>query len=57
MQTHTLRKIGTGLAVAGAGAVATYVWGIRPWHLRHKVACLGHSLRKRERRPKVLHEQ
>ena len=23
-----------GLAAAGAGAVATYIWGIRPWHLR-----------------------
>jgi hypothetical protein len=26
--------IGTGLAAAGIGATAAYVWGIRPWHLR-----------------------
>lgn len=26
--------IGAGLAAAGVGATAAYVWGIRPWHLR-----------------------
>lgn len=26
--------VGAGLAAIGAGAVATYAWGIRPWHLR-----------------------
>ena len=26
--------IGAGLAAAGIGASAAYVWGIRPWHLR-----------------------
>ena len=34
MRNHDFRKIGIGLALAGAGAVATYVWAIRPWHLR-----------------------
>ena len=34
MRNQDLRKVGAGLAVAGAGAVAAYVWGIRPWHLR-----------------------
>lgn len=33
MRNHALRKVGAGLALAGAGAVATYVWAIRPWHL------------------------
>lgn len=26
--------IGAGVAAAGIGATAAYVWGIRPWHLR-----------------------
>lgn len=34
MRNHDLRKVGVGLALAGAGAAATYVWAIRPWHLR-----------------------
>lgn len=34
MRNQDLRKVGAGLAIAGAGAVAAYVWGIRPWHLR-----------------------
>ena len=34
MRNHDFRKVGAGLAIAGAGAVAAYVWGIRPWHLR-----------------------
>ena len=34
MRNQGLRKVGAGLAVAGAGALAAYVWGIRPWHLR-----------------------
>lgn len=34
MRNQDLRKMGAGLAVAGAGALAAYVWGIRPWHLR-----------------------
>jgi hypothetical protein len=34
MRSRDFRKIGAGLAVAGAGAAAAYVWGIRPWHLR-----------------------
>jgi len=33
MRSRDFRKIGAGLAVASAGAVAAYVWGIRPWHL------------------------
>ena len=34
MRKHRLRKIGAGVAVAGAGTLAAYVWAIRPWHLR-----------------------
>ncbi|HSE26570.1 MAG TPA: hypothetical protein VLB68_33185, partial [Pyrinomonadaceae bacterium] len=34
MRNQDLRKVGAGLGIAGAGAVAAYVWGIRPWHLR-----------------------
>ena len=34
MRNQDLRKVGAGLAVAGAAALAGYVWGIRPWHLR-----------------------
>lgn len=34
MRNQDLRKVGAGLAVAGAGALAAYVWAIRPWHLR-----------------------
>lgn len=34
MQNQDLRKVGAGLAIAGAGALAAYVWGVRPWHLR-----------------------
>ena len=34
MRNQGLGKIGAGLAVAGAGVAAAYVWGIRPWHLR-----------------------
>ena len=34
MRNQDLRKVGAGLAIAGTGAVAAYVWGIRPWHLR-----------------------
>ena len=34
MDNRNMRKIGAGLAVAGAGALGAYVWGIRPWHLR-----------------------
>lgn len=34
MRNHDFRKVSAGLAVAGAGAVVAYVWGIRPWHLR-----------------------
>ena len=34
MRSQDLRKVGAGLAIAGAGAVAAYVWGVRPWHLR-----------------------
>lgn len=31
---HRNLAIGAGLAAAGAGAAAAYIWGIRPWHLR-----------------------
>jgi hypothetical protein len=34
MRNQDLKKVGAGLAVAGAGAVAAYALGIRPWHLR-----------------------
>ena len=34
MRDRDFRKISAGLALASAGAVATYVWAIRPWHLR-----------------------
>jgi len=34
MRKHSFRKIGAGVAVAGAGTLAAYVWAIRPWHLR-----------------------
>ncbi len=34
MRNQDLRKVGAGLAIAGAGAVAAYVWGICHWHLR-----------------------
>jgi hypothetical protein len=34
MGDHDFKKVGAGLAIAGAGAVAAYVWGVRPWHLR-----------------------
>ena len=34
MRNQSLRRLGVGLAVAGAGAVTAYVCGIRPWHLR-----------------------
>jgi hypothetical protein len=34
MRSHDFRKIGAGLAVAGGGVVAAYIWAIRPWHLR-----------------------
>ena len=34
MRNQDLKKVGAGLAIAGAGAVAAYALGIRPWHLR-----------------------
>lgn len=34
MRDHDFKKVGAGLAIAGAGAVAAYVWAVRPWHLR-----------------------
>jgi hypothetical protein len=34
MRNHQLKKVGAGLAVAGAAGIAAYVLGIRPWHLR-----------------------
>lgn len=34
MRNHDFRKVSAGLAVVGAGAIAAYIWAIRPWHLR-----------------------
>ena len=34
MRNHAFRKVGVGLALTGAGAVATYIAAVRPWHLR-----------------------
>jgi hypothetical protein len=34
MRNLELRRVGAGLAIAGGGALAAYVLGIRPWHLR-----------------------
>jgi len=34
MQDRDFKKVSAGLAIAGAGALAAYVWGVRPWHLR-----------------------
>lgn len=34
MRNHGFKRVGAGLAVAGAAGIAAYVLGIRPWHLR-----------------------
>ena len=34
MRNQAFRKVGAGLALTGAGVLAAYAWGIRPWHLR-----------------------